>query len=112
MTASIRDGAPQAGHYRVRRVRGGPWLPAVIWWHAGERDEAGDLLEDEGYRCEIDGSAVCAYRWWVSVAGHPIDAAEFRRLSRLRDWAETHAPDDPYAAPGQPVDLNRAAPIF
>ena len=112
MTAPIYDGEPQAGHYRTRRVRGGPWLPVIVWWHQGERDEAGDLLEDEGYRCEIDGERVNAYLRWTSVAGHPIDAATFRRLSRLRDWADNHAPEDPYAAPGQPIDLNRAAPIF
>ena len=112
MTAPIYDGEPQAGHYQTRRVRGGPWLPVIVWWHKGERDEAGDLLEDEGYRCEIDGERVNAYLRWTSVAGHPIDAATFRRLSRLRDWADTHAPEDPYAVPGQPIDLNRAAPIF
>ena len=112
MTEPIYDSEPQAGYYKTRRVRGGPWLPVVIWWHEGERDEAGDLQEDEGYRCEIDGERVSAYLRWISVAGRPIDEATFRRLSQLRDWADNHAPNDPYATPGKPIDLNRAAPIF
>ena len=49
----------------------------VIWWHQGERDEAGDLLEDEGYRCEIDGEPVPAYLRWASVARPPDRRGHF-----------------------------------
>ena len=108
----IHDSDPRAGWYKMRRVRNGPWLPVTVWWHTAERDEAGHRLEDEGYRCEIDGSPACPYRIWTYVAGHPIAEAEFTRLSALRQWADDHAPDDPYAAPDRSVDLNKAAPIF
>ena len=112
MTDPIRDGEPQGGYYKCRRVAKGPWLPVIVWWHKGERDDTGALLEDEGWRCEIDGEQVNPYQRWVSFAKHPISHKEFKRLSRLRDWADNHAPDDPYAAPDRPVDLNDAAPLF
>ena len=109
---AIHHDDPQPGHYKMRLVSGGPWLPVIIWWHKADRDEAGDLMEDEGLECEIDGKRVDPYARWVSVARHPIGKLEFKRLSALRQWAADHAPDDPYAAPDQPVDLNKAAPNF
>ena len=111
-TKAIHDFDPQPGFYKTRRARNGPWLPVKVWFHVADRDEAGDLMEDEGMRCEIDGERVSPYQAWMSVARHPISEAEFKRLSALRQWADDHAPDDPYAAPDQPIDLNRAAPIF
>ena len=103
---------PQAGYYKCRLVRGGPWLPAVIWWHTAERGAAGELLGDEGWRCEIDGDARDPYKAWMSVAGRNIAKVEFLRLTKLRAWADKHARNDPYGKPGQAVDLNDAEPIF
>ena len=57
-------------------------------------------MEDEGLRCEIDGERVSAYQAWVSVARHTISEGEFKRLSALRQWADDHAPDDPYCGAG------------
>ena len=111
-TDTIHEGDPRPGFYKMRRTRGAPWLPVVIWWHAGARDEAGDLIEDEDWRCEIDGERVNPYEYWIWLAKRPISEAEFKRLSALRQWADDHAPDDPYAAPDRAVDLNKAAPIF
>ena len=101
----------------MRRVRNGTNCrvaagPAVIWWHEAERDEAGDLIEDEGFRCEIDGSPACPYRIWTYVAAHPISERRIQAPVGLAPMGDDHAPDDPYAAPDRSVDLNKAAPIF
>ena len=61
--------------------------------------------------CLVDGTPRDPDHAWPSVAKHPITEAEYRHLSRLRDWAERHSPDDPYARAREPVDLNKADPI-
>ena len=108
----VRDGEPRVGYYKRRLVRNGPWIAARIWFHFGARDEAGDLLEDEGFRCEVDGKTANVYAEWPRLFGHPIDKDEFDRLRKLRTWAAGHAPDDAYAAPRQAVDLNAMKPLF
>ena len=46
---------PVVGMWRIRIVRGGPWVPVKIWDEA-ETDEAGDLLEDEKLMCHVNGT--------------------------------------------------------
>ena len=121
---------PIPGHYKTRLTKRGPWLPVTIWI---ERDRVCGVCREinaasalvcrwcaiplatpvrEHLHCLIDGTAHNPDLKWPSVAGHPIDEAEYRHLSRLRDWAERHSPDDPYASAREPVDLNKADPIF
>lgn len=110
MSSQIDD--PQVGYYRRRYVRGGQWIAARIWFHSAERDEAGDLLEDEGLRCEIDGKPCNPYQEWPNLCGEPISQPEFKFLSARRQWALDHAPNDPYANPRRPIDLNNQPPVF
>lgn len=103
---------PEIGFYRRRYVRNGPWVAARIWFHTAERDEAGDLLEDEGLRCEIDGEPCNPYDEWERLYGEPIDESEFKFLSARRQWAIDHAPTDPHANVRRSVDLNNQPPVF
>lgn len=110
----VRDGEPQEGFFKRRMVKNGPWLPVRIWWHQAERDEAGHLLEDEGWRCEFAGKAVDPYEQWSRMLPGPfvIDEREYTYLTRLGDWAKEHAPDDPYAKSHKPIDHNKMPTLF
>ena len=110
----ITDHEPQPGFYKRRFVRGGPWVPVRIWWHEAARDESGDLLEDEDFRCEVSGEPANAYDQWVKLMPVPaeIDETEYNYLLRLGGWAREHAPADPYADPKRSIDLNQAPTLF
>ena len=103
---------PRPGHYKRRLVRNGPWVPVRIWFHTGERDEAGDLLEDEGLRCELNGKRADPYEQWVGCAGYPISKSEFEHMLNVKHWAEENAIDQPEANPRRPIDLGRMKPLF
>lgn len=90
---------PEPGFYRTRLCKGGPWVPVRIW-KTGERDENGDLLEDEAMHCDVNGEAHDVFRMWEWCGGRPITIQEYRRLRR-----ELRGVD-----PRQPVDL-MSAPI-
>lgn len=110
----IHDDEPQEGCFKRRMVKGGPWVPVRIWWHEGERDEAGDLLEDEGFRCLVKGRPESPYDAWVRLLPSPFEISEdeYHYLLRLCDWAEAHARNDAYANPRKAIDLNTMPPLF
>lgn len=99
------------GLYKTRLVRKGPWVTVKI--RAPERDpETGELLEDDHPYCEIDGKPADVARAWPFCLANPIDEPEFKRLRALREWAMKNAPDDPYANPTKPIDLNKAPTMY
>jgi hypothetical protein len=104
---------PQVGLFKRKLVRGGAWVAARIF-KTGERDELGRLIEDEVLRCEVDGKAVDDVEdQWLWLAANPIDDVEFRLLMRLGPWARQHAPNDPNADPGKPIDyMTTPIPAF
>src|SRR4051812_17925341 len=57
----IHENDPQAGYYRVRAYRGGPWLPVAIW-----RETDGRL------KALRDGSPVDPQDLWTWCCQHPV----------------------------------------
>lgn len=104
---------PVPGLYRVRLAKRAPWSAVKIWDEA-EKDEAGDLLEDERLRMLLNGREVDPFRFAerVNCFGEPIDEAEYAYTLSVNQWAAEHAPDAPEAKPTEGVDLNSAPPIF
>lgn len=77
------DGLPEAGWYKARLVKGGPWVPARIWIEREIDPETCELADDERFACEIDGMRVDAAAWWLSLK--PVSRDEYDELLRLRD---------------------------
>ena len=83
-------------------------MPARYYVEPGDRDDAGDLVEDDRHVFEIDGREVEApglippgWPW------HPIPQAEFDFMADDARWARVHAPNDPKARPDEPVDIRK-----
>lgn len=105
------------GFYKVRLVKGGPWVPVHVW-ETGERDEeTGEPLEDIDSFIEVNGAVVPFekadfHAERINLHGVPIDRAEFEYRRDTRRWAEAYAPDVPEARPQEAIDLNKVPPIF
>jgi hypothetical protein len=98
------DNEPECGWFTTRRARGGPLVPVRIWCHQ-DVDEAGELVDDERLRIEIDGKEFeDVHYWWQWCAGRPISADEFDYMERRRVWALYHKPNDPAANPRRKID--------
>lgn len=102
------DEPPAPGYYRVRLVKGGPWVPARVY-----------------IPCPVDpwfGHHIERPRWLLAdVDGKPTDPQfvtlrNARRLERITEeewalltetaqWARHYAPDEPVANPKAPIDL-------
>lgn len=75
------DGTPQCGWYRMRMVKGGPWVPVSIYV-TQEIDENGVLASDELLSASAFGESVDPRRVWSHLA--PISKADFDRLTQYR----------------------------
>lgn len=104
---------PEPGFFRLRLVRGGPWVCARIFlpcpfdiWSGepterprqllAEIDEEGDLDPAIGMRL------VAPHRVWHY--GEVITAREFAFLRADAKWARHNSPTDPKAQPRKKVD--------
>lgn len=101
----VYEDSPQPGFYRTRNVKGGPWLPVIVWREPPEIDEVGDLMSDEVLLCMIDGKPANPYDRWLVFARNPISAEEYFAL-----FAASSAPGAPPT--NLPVDPLTDAPIF
>ena len=113
MTKPININEPQEGFYRRRLVRGGPWVPARIWWEYGEVDqESGHKMDDDVLHCLVNGRRRDPYREWLWLAKEPITEAEFNFMVDDAAHAKAHRPNDPKATPGKPIDVGKMDTIF
>lgn len=113
MGTARRIDRPEPGFFRMRLVRGGPWVPAVTFLpcpidpHTGEQlDRARKLM---GSVNGEDPSYAVADRVWIS--GRPISEREFLFLLADGQWCRDHAPDLPEANPTKSINLREIAPI-
>lgn len=105
------------GFYRVRKVKGGPWIGAEIVvqdsmifvsedgapsFDGVSVNALADLIVD----CVSDGDAFRHPLLRVAWFGTLITEAEYRHLLAMSNWAQMHAPDHPAANPGKRIDIN------
>lgn len=90
---------PEAGFFRTRLAKGGPFVPARIWL-----DETIPERPDM-WLAEVNGKPADALRWWPSLAGNRITEEEFNHLVRVVAWAEASAPNAPEANPRTAINL-------
>lgn len=111
MTRAVDE--PRPGFFRIRLVKGGPWVAARIE-HRPSRDPlTGELLDRSPlWRVTIAGEELPAspdplragvFRVWHS--GQPISESEYRYLTARREHAIRYEPDLPEAAPRERIDL-------
>ena len=119
MTRNIGD--PRPGFFKLRKVRGGPYVGACIT-HGPPTDPLTGETLDRSWLWEaiIDGAlvrvpspdatAAGVYRIWHH--GHEIPESEYRFLIDDREWCRQHAPASPEAAPDQAIDHGTLRPLF
>lgn len=72
------DGIPEAGWYRTRLTKGGPWVPVCIWCERDIDADTGELTAPERLLCEVDGQRRDPSRYWLFL--DPITVADFEAL--------------------------------
>jgi hypothetical protein len=100
----IHESDPQPGYYRIRKGRGGPWLPVAIW------------AEDEESKpvCLVDGVESDPFEVWTWVCRYPVPYETYVAVAErgepwpedLPDLKKVRAPSvkqDPSLLPGQSV---------
>jgi len=103
---------PPPGHYQIRLVKRGPFVPVRIWIEDGDRDEFGNLESDQIIKAAADGVEVDVWSVWPYCAGETITASEYRFMRSRTEWDKRHAPDAPAANPRRPIDIDLTKPVF
>jgi hypothetical protein len=98
------DGLPEAGWYRTRLVKGGPFVPVRIFVEREIDPETGELTGPERLACECDGQRRDPAQLWSFL--EPISKANFDRLGAMRQsnpaMAATMVAIDLTASPMRP----------
>jgi hypothetical protein len=105
-----------AGFYRYRRVKRGPWLPAVVTVEDGmiyvvEADEtlqvgiSADSYADIIIKATMEGEAFGLSLLRVVWFGDLINEAEYRQMLETLAWARENQPDHPMLHPDDPIRL-------
>ena len=71
----VHENDPQCGYYRMRRGRGGPWVPVAIWREVPEGLGCGDNsgISDSGKLvCLVDGKERDPFQIWTWVCRYPV----------------------------------------
>jgi len=106
---------PEPGLYKRRLVRGGPWV--TVWIDrfctctaADNYDGKRHIWTSECDRFPPLRALVSENRFedldeqWTHCAGNRISLSEYLHLNNLKEWAQRHAPDDPFANPSKPAN--------
>lgn len=94
---------PRCGFYRMRRVKGGPFIAVHIFMHQVICPETGELTEPEKVMAIANGVPIDPYKIWTHVRA--ISAAEYDALTGIR----ASMPD--MSDPDTPIHLDRIAAI-
>ncbi len=114
---TLEIGRPIPGFYRLKKVRGGVWVPCLVYRPCPMNPETGEWIDRwyplrirlDGRVAEDYGHDVLMQRWPYL---RPISEKEYTYLVHLHEWARKHAPHLPEANPREAVDLGSMEPIF
>lgn len=99
--AEFEDGFPEAGYYKTRLTRGGPYVPVEIVCVQVTDDEFCELIEPERFEARLPrGETRNPEKIWSYLTA--ITISEFDALT------EMHSTDARMAATNVAVDLSRA----
>lgn len=94
----MHDGIPECGCYRMKRVKGGPWVAVEIVCERDLDDETGELAAPERLVAVFDGTRCAAENVWTYV--QPISRTEYLAL------IERARTDERMAATMVPLNLS------
>jgi hypothetical protein len=107
---------PEPGFFRLRLVKGGPFVPARLWIGPPLDPETREPL-DRSPRPMVQIAHFPATdrpdrvdRVWLYGERISVEAFEAMRLRAA--WARLHQPDAPIANPLSPVDVSTMRPPF
>ena len=103
----VNDGSPKCGWFKRKLVKGGVFVPARIWMFQDIDEQTGELLSDEVLQCEVNGTRADPEDAWSWICSNPITQQEYQYLEARIDHAARHEPEDPFADPRKPIDLNK-----
>ena len=105
------------GTYKLRLVRGGPWVAAELTYGPPLDPETGEPLE-RSWRWQVRLNGVAYERhdmdemiWRVHTSPR-IGQAEHDHMVEVARWAREEAPGLPEANERDPVDLRRMESLF
>lgn len=111
LVPAMNNGDPIPGLYRIRLVKGGPWVAArIVYGPPLDPIDGTELDRAPRWQCWIDGEmigadpdphAAGAYRIWPA---HQVSQAEYDHMVAVSKWAKEHSPRDPAANPTRPID--------
>lgn len=113
---------PRPGFFKLRQVRGGPWVGSRIEYEHPTDPETGELLTERSklWVTTINGKLVRApspdpvragvFQVWCS--GTEIKESDYRFMVADHEWATKHAPDDPVANPTEKVEIGNLPADF
>lgn len=104
---------PVPGRYRRRLVKGGPWVPVLIFVPCPIDPYTGEQLDrSRRLLCLVGEDWADAWEQWTWVAGQPISRIDYDLMIAQAAWDRTYAPLSPGANPRLPVDLSQLAIPF
>ncbi|MEM7045959.1 MAG: hypothetical protein AAF543_24365 [Pseudomonadota bacterium] len=101
------EGHVEAGWFKLRLVKGGPWIPVHIWLEQ-ITDGEGRLAAPEEYRCTVNGKTRNPHRVFFDKNLIPIAVAEFDRMAAHIEWCGSNRPLDPVMFPDSPVPISKS----
>ena len=87
---------PECGWFRRKLVKGGPFVPARIFYEQPVDETTGELIGDEVMRCEVDGKRRVPDDEWTWLASDPISQEEFLAMSASSFALADDAPPSKY----------------
>ena len=108
-TGNRRPDLPSPGTFKIRLVKGGPWIGARIAFTDGvwSVSIANVVMGENADPWQSSPHMERVWFW-----GHIIDEAEHAFLCAQTNWAQQHAPEHPSASPLAPIDLTQQRSLF
>lgn len=114
-------GRPEPGHYRFRKIRGGPWVAAKILLEPTPDPWVPENKMDRPcyWSVVIDGEPEPLTEiipqtivWKVYEWGERIDEETYHLMVAQSEWDKKYDPHSPNANPDKRVDLSKAPTFF
>jgi hypothetical protein len=85
----VHENDPQCGYYRMRRGRGGPWIPVAIWREATGSDQNSEISDSGKLVCLVDGVEREPFEVWTWVCRYPVPYETYVAVAeRGEAWPE------------------------
>ena len=80
---------PQCGWFKMRMIKGGPWVPVEIWIDQHIDPVTEELSAPEQMLCEVGGEASPLSRAWPRCSNKPISCEAYYALVHDEGLTET-----------------------